>query len=681
MNKKILSAVLALSMLGQSAFAMTLKEFVQTNLSDYTVTDGVFDYSTFVEKMNEANGTNNPTEIQATITAGVAKDGNNTYSSKVSTTSSKFDYKVTLDMENVNSAYNTLYNTASTAISLLANSGDPSVAALDSSSVTGTFTVVAEYDPELSFETSNFSFSQDGVADGDSIFTWDSTPVVNTDDNTVTFNFTANTTVAAINATLDSASGRYTALNDLTMELADVVANRKSKNLVVEVSLTEAYIELTEAAAATYGRVDFASNEAKATVYVESDSGNRGGLSMPSTAPSTVKPIATIVVDGVETPVEVTTTNGVHTVDISAIEAPSKDGYTFDGWYLDPTFLTPVDGTIQITENTYIYAKFVNITAPANLISDDHIVYIAGYPDGEVKPNANITREEVVAAFYRLLDPAYKATIETDTHSFPDVEADRWSNTSIATMANGGYIVGDENGYFNPANPITRAEFATIAVKFAEASSDSTANYFSDIDGHWAYNSILRAANSYYWVSGYEDGTFKPNAHITRAEAMTIINRMLIRYGDVTSDYAKQWPDVSASDWYYSNIIEATTEHDYTRNADGWNETWITAEEADANAEVSEEAESTDATESTEATEATDSTDAAASEEAADTTAEGEETADVTDGEETAATAENAEAAEDTDTADTTDTTEAEGEEATESTDAADTADTTEAAE
>nr|MCR4719865.1 S-layer homology domain-containing protein [Bacillota bacterium] len=237
--------------------------------------------------------------------------------------------------------------------------------------------------------------------------------------------------------------------------------------------------------------------------------------------------------------------------------------------------------TVTTVERPAIYASYVNVTVPSALEPEadedgnyDHKVYIYGYPDGEVKPNNNITREEITAAFDRLLNVAFRANIVTTEQDFPDVNNDRWSNESIATMANGGFIVGDENGNFNPSKPITRAEFAVIAAKFAPIDAEIAENYFTDIEGHWAKDFILKIAGQ-YWISGNPDGSFNPDAPITRAEAMTIINRMLVRYGDEGSDYATQWPDVDKSDWYYDPVIEATTHNTFVRTENGWSEKWI----------------------------------------------------------------------------------------------------------
>ena len=273
------------------------------------------------------------------------------------------------------------------------------------------------------------------------------------------------------------------------------------------------------------------------------------------------------VVDGVEQ------SGDTFTVDVDSLEVPQRDGYAFLGWYTEPNFLNQQTGVITITRDTELYPRFRSITPPEQMISDEHNLYVYGYPDGEVKPNGYVTREEVAAMFYRLLKPEYRATIESSENSFPDVDSSRWSNSAISTMANGGYIVGNDDGYFNPGKPITRAEFTVIASKFANVDTIAE-NTFTDISGHWAMNYILKAV-SQTWITGYDDLTFKPQNKITRAEAMTIINTMLVRYGDVDATFAKQWPDLKKTDWYYDEVIEATTSHKFERNADGWSEKWI----------------------------------------------------------------------------------------------------------
>lgn len=262
-------------------------------------------------------------------------------------------------------------------------------------------------------------------------------------------------------------------------------------------------------------------------------------------------------------------------ININDIKAPVRPGSVFAGWYYDAACTKLATGTITITENTVLYGKFVNVTAPSVLNSEEHMAYVLGYPEGDIRPESNITREEIATIFYRLLKDDKRNEIFSESNNFSDVESDRWSNTAISTMAKGGYIEGYENGSFAPAVPITRAEFVTIASRFADAAGDGSNVEFSDISGHWAEVNIKYvAANS--WINGYDDGTFRPDKYITRAEAITIINKMMVRYADAESiaPGAKQWNDNLPTAWYYYQILEATNSHAFTRREDGYNENW-----------------------------------------------------------------------------------------------------------
>ncbi|WMT40826.1 S-layer homology domain-containing protein [Paenibacillus sp. D2_2] len=210
---------------------------------------------------------------------------------------------------------------------------------------------------------------------------------------------------------------------------------------------------------------------------------------------------------------------------------------------------------------------------PPKLDTENHFDYIQGYPDGNVKPQNNISREEVAAIFYRLMDDESRANYYSTSNSFSDVKNTRWSNKHISTMVNAGIITGYPDGTFKPGQPITRAEFAAIAARFDKL-DDRKSGLFTDISGHWAEKYILSAGNK-GWIKGYTDGTFKPNQYITRAEAMSFINSVLnrkVKESGILED-AKKWPDNPATSWYYEDVIEATNNHDYSRNADGY-ETW-----------------------------------------------------------------------------------------------------------
>ena len=197
----------------------------------------------------------------------------------------------------------------------------------------------------------------------------------------------------------------------------------------------------------------------------------------------------------------------------------------------------------------------------------DHFAYVIGYPDGTVHPNGQITRAEVATIFFRLLRDEVRDGAFTTSNSYSDVAYGKWYNNPISTMSALGIITGYPDGTFKPNKPITRAEFAAIAARFDETQSGKSAT-FSDVIGHWAAKEIGIA---YYndWIKGYPDGTFKPDQNITRAEAMTLINRVLERKPESPADLLtnmNKWTDnLDTSKWYYLDVQEATNSHGYTR--------------------------------------------------------------------------------------------------------------------
>ena len=202
------------------------------------------------------------------------------------------------------------------------------------------------------------------------------------------------------------------------------------------------------------------------------------------------------------------------------------------------------------------------------LNTEDHYAYIVGYEDGSVQPEGDITRAEVATIFFRLLTDESRDAFWSQTNDYTDVPADAWYNNAVSTLSNAGVIDGYEDGTFKPDGNITRAEFATIAVRFFEATYDGE-DLFSDIAGHWAQDYINEAANAGI-VDGYPDGTFRPQQLITRAEAMTMVNRTIDRHPDADHllDDMIVWPDNPETAWYYEQVQEATNSHAYTMNTD-----------------------------------------------------------------------------------------------------------------
>lgn len=204
---------------------------------------------------------------------------------------------------------------------------------------------------------------------------------------------------------------------------------------------------------------------------------------------------------------------------------------------------------------------------------DDHYAYIFGYEDNTIRPENDITRAEVATIFYRLLTDESREAYRTTDHDFTDVSADAWYAEPVATLAGAGLLAGYEDGSFRPDAPITRAEYAAIATRFDElAAAESN---FTDISGHWAEDAI-NAAYGAGWVGGYEDGTFRPDQNISRAEAMALINRVLERAVDSEGmlDEMTHWADNDPEAWYYADIQEATHSHTYEREEGEQYETW-----------------------------------------------------------------------------------------------------------
>ncbi len=273
---------------------------------------------------------------------------------------------------------------------------------------------------------------------------------------------------------------------------------------------------------------------------------------------------------------------------VPASVSGSKDGvngtFSFNGWKKDDG--TVLTGEQQLTADLTLHGVWTftkkssgggggggshkpTVTipddVPTGLNGDDHYAYIVGYPDSTVRPQNGITRAEVATIFFRLLTDETRNANSTKSNSYSDVAAGAWYNHAVSTLSAMGIVKGDSHGKFNPNAPITRAEFAAIAARFDDK-ANTTAVDFSDIASHWAKNEISAAANN-GWINGYTDGTFRPNNKITRAEAMTLVNRVLKRLPETAEDLHNdmiKWSDNSdTSAWYYLAVQEATNSHYY----------------------------------------------------------------------------------------------------------------------
>ena len=259
---------------------------------------------------------------------------------------------------------------------------------------------------------------------------------------------------------------------------------------------------------------------------------------------------------------------------------PVNGGYIFDGWYTDKTYRTPYNFATVLTQDTTIYAKWFLITLPGvtikkttpKLNTSDHFAYVQGYPDGTVKPAGNITRAETAAILFRLMDEGSRKTYYSTKSGFRDVATGSWYNTYVATLNNAGVITDSSNGYFRPNEAITRAELAAMLANFTETAG--AANYFNDVSArYWAANAIAICAKL-GWITGYPDGSFRPDRNVTRAELMAMINRATGRApksADAFLPGMKTWSDNTADKWYYLDVQEATNSHSYTvKDSEKW---------------------------------------------------------------------------------------------------------------
>ena len=241
------------------------------------------------------------------------------------------------------------------------------------------------------------------------------------------------------------------------------------------------------------------------------------------------------------------------------------DNHTIHATFARKHTPTPSTPTVEIPDDDAL-----------GLNTTDHFAYIVGYGNGEVRPQNNITRAEVATIFFRLLTDDVRDENLTKTNRYSDVTRADWYNTAVSTLSSMGIITGYPDGTFRPNAAITRAEFAAIAARF-DNDGDKTAAKFSDIATHWAKDEISIAYNN-GWITGYPDGTFGPQRDITRAETMTLVNRVLNRQPETEDDLLPNmtvWTDnANPKAWYYLAVQEATNSHYYEFKTNSQYEKW-----------------------------------------------------------------------------------------------------------
>ena len=254
-------------------------------------------------------------------------------------------------------------------------------------------------------------------------------------------------------------------------------------------------------------------------------------------------------------------------------EVSAPEGYVLDRTEYeinDKDFSDSLSTAVKYADTVRNYRG----TTPDLLNDSDHFAYVIGYMDGNVRPYGLISRAETTTIFFRLLKDSVRDGNLLTSNTYTDVADDYWANTAISTMTGLGIVQGRSTTTFDPKAPITRAQFAAICARF-DTGKSSGEQTFSDIQGHWAEKYIERAAEL-GWIKGFEDGTFRPDTYITRAQAMTMINRVLNRIPEDESDLLpgmNVWPDCNPGDWFYLAVQEATNSHDFEHKAGNY-ETW-----------------------------------------------------------------------------------------------------------
>ena len=424
-------------------------------------------------------------------------------------------------------------------------------------------------DPEehtITVEVVNGTASATGLSEGtldEDTSTTTYTLVVDNGEN-ATLNFTANTGYALDTLQLDN--GTATMLTSGTYTLPNVTENHTVRVVCSTDNWTDGS-QTTPAGEDSTDKGDGIPDNRQVVVnYVAGNGGTVNGV-------ESFSEVLTIAADG--------------TVTITGSTAAANSNYRFVNW----TNTAGVDSVSNATlgsvtfvaagNTTYTFtANFARNSVPVNppvtdpdpdepgdLNTEEHFSYLIGYEDGTVRPEADITRAEVATIFFRLLTDEAREEHWSTTNPFSDVDRDDWFNTAVSTMSKMGIVDGYEDGTFRPNEPITRAEFVTIATRFFDYAAQYEEGTFTDVEGDEWYADYIQAGVDLGLIDGYEDGSYRPGENITRAEAATIVNRVLGRkpHEDhlLDEDVMNVWSDNDADEWYYAQIQEATNTHEY----------------------------------------------------------------------------------------------------------------------
>lgn len=555
--KKIISFVVVLTML-----LSTTTSFASQNFGDFVDSLG----SEYYDGQNLLQDVSVPTDISVKTQSGADFENGPLILSLYNAKNTKFAFKASIDMDNVKARYEAYKKVAEVLI------GDDAAlkAELNECTVEGQFKITVEYPVSDAFTVNSAAKTDTAMVgfiseNGKHLDIFEEPEARNyaTDGKIIiTIKVKNGTTLAKLDALSDleltyddnriTSAGRY--------DIRGKVEGYTKINYYNDEIDTINYLFEQEIGKENDQDYRNPADDISATVIVQ------GSGPSTSLGGSAVVNKTLTIMDGEEDHSKKQYIVGT-TIETGKLDIPKKDGYVFAGYYYDKELTKPVEEVFKLTDNMTLYVKWKECV----LNETTHFAFIIGYPmeDGreEVRPENNMTREEIATVFYRLLKDDVRDKLFTSENSFADVDVQRWSNKAISTIANGKYINGYEDGTFKPASPITRAEFVTIAARLYAVDEIYTYDVdFTDVKGHWAEKYINYATAS-GWIDGYEDNSFKPDKYITRAEVMKIINHILNRYvkeEGLIAD-AKRWVDNSEDKWYYYEVIEATNFHAFDR--------------------------------------------------------------------------------------------------------------------